>query len=87
LPRKLFRLSFQFFNLVILQFQEIFYGFGFKRVNILEIFLILVIINFLIALTLIHQKQQEIAFNSLYLRTREIEDEGLETILSTGQKA
>ncbi len=81
LPRKLFRLIFQFFNLVILQFQEIFYGFGFKRVNILEIFLILVIINFLIALTLIHQKQQEIAFNSLYLRTREIEDEGLETIM------
>jgi len=81
LTRRLLNLIFQFFNLVSLQLQEIFYGFGFKRINILGVFLILAIINFLIALIVIHKKQQEIAFNSLYLKTQEIEDERLETTM------
>ncbi|MFN9176057.1 MAG: hypothetical protein ACK58N_16525 [Synechocystis sp.] len=58
-------------------FQDLTYGYGFKRLRIFWIIFFLITLNFFLALFVSYQKQKDIACLSLYLKTREIEDEDL----------
>ena len=63
-------------------FQDITSGYGFHRLKIFYFILPLLILNFFLALFVSYQKQKKIAHYSLYFKTREIEDENIERVIT-----